>query len=244
MLELIAAATLTMLATGIGVLPVAVLGVRAERLRPALLGVASGVMLVAAVVGLAVPAFDEGSPGEVVAGIITGIAFLLGARTWLEPRRHPRHRAALGAAQRTSLLVFAVLLVHSLPEGFAIGTAYASETVGLGAFVVAAIAIQNVPEGTSVAIPMAQAGYSSIRQFWAAVLTSAPQPVGAVVAFLLVEEITALLPISFGFAAGAMAALVVVELFPPGWRASPAQTAAGTAIGAAVMLVLSEALGV
>ena len=40
---------------------------------------------------------------------------------------------------RTSILVFAVLLVHSLPEGFAIGTAYASDTAGLSLFVIVAI---------------------------------------------------------------------------------------------------------
>ena len=64
-----------------------------------------------------------------------------------------------GAGGRTSVLVFAVLFVHSLPEGLAIGTAYASDTAGLGLFVILAIAIQNIPEGTSVAIPMAAAGY-------------------------------------------------------------------------------------
>ena len=78
---------------------------------------------------------------------------------------------------RRSVLVFGVLLLHSLPEGFAIGTAFASETEGLGLFVILAIALQNVPEGTSVAIPMEAAGFQPRQQFWAAVLTSAPQPV-------------------------------------------------------------------
>ena len=48
---------------------------------------------------------------------------------------------------RRSVLVFGVLLVHSLPEGFAIGTAFASDTEGLGLFVILAIALQNVPGG-------------------------------------------------------------------------------------------------
>jgi ZIP family zinc transporter len=64
-----------------------------------------------------------------------------------------------GADLRRAVLVFGVLLVHSLPEGFAIGTAYASRTVGLGLFVILAIGLQNVPEGTSVAIPMERAGF-------------------------------------------------------------------------------------
>jgi ZIP family zinc transporter len=143
-----------------------------------------------------------------------------------------------------SVLVFAVLFVHSLPEGFAIGTAYASDTSGLSLFVIVAIAIQNIPEGTSVAIPMASAGFRPGQQFWAAVGTSAPQPVGAVIAYLLVEQISGLLPISFGFAAGAMLALVAVELVPESIRTGPRRAAAGAAVGTVAMLVLSWALGV
>jgi len=88
-----------------------------------------------------------------------------------------------GPGVTRSVLVFGVLLVHSLPEGLAIGTAYASGTAGLGLFVILAIGLQNVPEGTSVAIPMEAAGFSRSRQFWAAVATSAPQSVGALIAY-------------------------------------------------------------
>ena len=123
-----------------------------------------------------------------VAGLVTGIAFLLASRRLLKKR--DVHVGQLsGAGVRRSVLVFGVLLVHSLPEGFAIGTAFASETEGLGLFVILAIALQNVPEGTSVAIPMEAAGFRPRQQFWAAVLTSAPQPVGALVAYALVQEI-------------------------------------------------------
>ena len=51
----------TALATGIGAVPVALLGARARRLRPGLLGIAAGVMAVAAIWGLLLPALDEGS---------------------------------------------------------------------------------------------------------------------------------------------------------------------------------------
>ncbi len=145
---------------------------------------------------------------------------------------------------RTSILVFVVLLVHSLPEGFAIGTAYASDTAGLSLFVIVAIAIQNVPEGTSVAIPMAEAGYSRARIFWAAVASSAPQPAGALIAYLLVEQIEPLLPASFGFAAGAMLALLAMELLPRAFGENARGAAVGLALGALGMLALSAALGV
>src|SRR5215218_10162259 len=149
LLVLFLAACGTALATGLGAIPVWLLGTRAAALTPLLLGVA---------------------------------------------RRRLDHDSVFmgrsGPGARTSALVFAVLFVHSLPEGLAVGTAYASERVGLGLFVIVAIAIQNIPEGTSVAIPMETAGFGRARQFWAAVGTSAPQPVGAVVAYLAVEEVT------------------------------------------------------
>ena len=228
MLILLLAATGTALATGLGAIPVFLLGERAAALQPLLLGIAAGTMGVASVVGLILPGLDEGSAGSVGdRNRRPASLFLIAVRGALEARQRHVERA-MSAGVKASVLVFVVLLVHSLPEGFAIGTAYASDTAGLSLFVIAAIAVQNIPEGTSVAIPMAAAGFSRSRQFWAAVATSAPQPVGAAVAFLLVEEIEPLLPFSFGFAAGAMLALVLVELLPDALRGDPRRAALGT----------------
>jgi zinc transporter, ZIP family len=186
---------------------------------------------------------QEGSAAEVLAGLATGVGFLILVR------RHRRPDASFmgrtGPGTRTSGLVFLVLFAHSLPEGFAIGTAFASDRDGLSLFVILAIAIQNVPEGTSVAIPMAQAGFGRARQFWAAAATSAPQPLGALIAFLAVEEGSGLLPLSFAFAAGAMLALIAVEMLPTAYSAAGrAGPSAGIALGAALMLALSLLLGV
>jgi zinc transporter, ZIP family len=234
----------TACATGLGAVPVFLLGDRAHRLRRFLWGTTVGLMGVASVVGLLLPALDEDGGGAVAAGLAVGICFLLGSRRLLATREV--HVGELrGAGVRRSLLVFGVLLVHSLPEGFAIGTAFASDTEGLALFIFLAIALQNVPEGTSVAIPMQSAGFSRAQQFWAAVLTSAPQPVGAVIAYLAVEEIDGLLPFSFAFAAGAMLALVIVELLPEAFaRGGRVLATAGTLAGAALMLLLAAALGV
>jgi ZIP family zinc transporter len=242
-LTLLLAATGTAVATGLGAIPVWVAGTRARAFQPMLLGVASGAMAIASISGLLLPGLDEGSGWTVASGLAAGVAFLVGARRALEARERHVERA-MSAGLRTSLLVFVVLLVHSLPEGLAIGTAYASDTVGLSLFVIVAIAVQNIPEGTSVALPMAEAGFSRARQFWAAVATSAPQPVGAVVAYALVEEIEPLLPFSFGFAAGAMLALVVVELLPSALKTNARGAVLGLLAGGAAMLALSAALGV
>ncbi|MGN6202502.1 MAG: ZIP family metal transporter [Solirubrobacterales bacterium] len=243
LLILFLAACGTALATGLGAIPVWFLGDRAAALTPFLLGIAAGVMGIASVFGLLVPAAEEGSVWEVLAGLLVGGVLLGVARRRLRPEAAFMGRRGPGA--RTSALVFAVLFVHSLPEGLAVGTAYASERAGLGLFVIVAIAIQNVPEGTSVAIPMETAGFSRARQFWAAVGTSAPQPVGAVIAYLAVEEVTALLPFSFAFAAGAMLSLIAIEMLP---QAYAGRTRVGPTLGllggAGLMLVLDLLLGV
>ncbi len=210
LLVLVLAACATTLATGLGAIPVFLLGRRAKRLTPFLLGFAAGVMGVAAVAGLLIPAGEEGSAAEVLAGLAIGVGFLALARRRFDPDAGFMGRTGPGA--RTSALVFLVLFVHSLPEGLAIGTAFASDRAGLSLFVILAIGIQNVPEGTSVAIPMAEAGFGRGRQFWAAVATSAPQPLGAVVAYLAVEQVTGLLPLSFAFAAGAIPKIPLVEI--------------------------------
>jgi zinc transporter, ZIP family len=234
----------TALATGLGAVPVFMLGDRAAELRPLLWGVTVGLMGVAAVVGLLLPALDEGNPVAVAAGLIVGVAFLLASRRLLEGRDVHVGRLR-GAGVRQAALVFGVLLVHSLPEGFAIGSAFASDTEGLALFVILAIAVQNVPEGTSVAIPMESAGFGRGQQFWAAVLTSAPQPVGAIAAYLAVEFVEGLLPFSFAFAAGAMLALVIVELVPQAFaRGGRAVALGGALLGAALMLALAVGLGV
>jgi ZIP family zinc transporter len=242
---LLVAGTGTAHATGLGAIPVFFLGGnRSEELRPALWGFAAGTMGVVSLVGLLLPALDEGSAGESALGLAIGTAFMAGTRRYVAT--HEIAVRGRGADRvRRSVLVFAVLFVHSIPEGLAIGTAYASETAGLGLYVILAIALQNVPEGTSVAIPMATAGFGRTQQFWAAVATSAPQPFAAAIAYLLVEQVDALLPVSFAFAAGAMLSLVAAEVLPQA-VAAPRRGAgiAGLAVGAAVMLALSAVLGV
>ena len=79
----------------------------------------------------------------------------------------------------------------------------------------------------------------------AAIGTSLPQPVGAVIAFLMVEQVQALLPLSSAFAAGAMLSLVVADVAPEAWRAgSRTRASVGAIIGAGLMIASGLWLGV
>lgn len=124
------------------------------------------------------------------------------------------------------VLILGILTVHSFPEGVAVGVSFAElgleggvSVLGvsiplLAVFITVAISIHNVPEGTAIAIPMRAMGLSNWRMVGAAVFSSLPQPVGAVVAFTFVSWAETFLPFGFGFAAGAMVYLVATEFIP------------------------------
>jgi ZIP family zinc transporter len=200
-------------------------------------------MTVAAIVGLLKPGLELGSAAQVYGGALVGGLMFFAVRGAL--RHHQANVVDLrGADMRRAVLIFSVLFAHSLPEGFAVGTAYAAPDKNISLFVILAIALQNVPEGTSVAIPLQDAGVGFWRQFWIATATSLPQPIGALIAFGLVEVISSLLPVSFGFAAGAMLVLVAIELVPQGFtRGTMLRAANGTACGAVMILLLEAAVG-
>ncbi len=232
-------ATLTVLATGLGALPVMFSAAHAERLQPWLDGLVIGVMGVAAVVGLLLPAARHGSPGSVAAGAVAGMAGLWWARSRI--RRHVPGDA--GAAERSAMLTFGVLLVHSLPEGLALGSAMAAKG-SVATLVVVAIAIQNVPEGTATAITLMRAGRGRATQLGAALLTSVPQIPGALVAFLAVDAVAAILPLSLAAAGAAMLLLVFADLIPAGLRsAAKPRVAIGAVAGGLAMVALALALG-
>ena len=127
---------------------------------------------------------------------------------------------------RKLLLILGILTVHSFPEGVAVGVSFADVGLDggvpvagvtvpvLAVFMTVAISIHNVPEGVAVSIPLRSLGVSEPRMVAAAVFSSLPQPVGAVIAFLFVSWARAFLPFGFGFAAGAMVFLVVTEFIP------------------------------
>jgi ZIP family zinc transporter len=127
---------------------------------------------------------------------------------------------------RKLVLILGILTVHSFPEGVAIGVSFADLGLAggvavfgvsvplLAVFMTIAISIHNVPEGTAIAIPLRSLGVSEPKMVGAAVFSSLPQPIGAVIAFAFVRWARAFLPFGFGFAAGAMVYLVLTEFVP------------------------------
>ena len=147
------------------------------------------------------------------------------------------------------MLMLAVT-IHHLPEGMAIGVVLAGAEQGdvgisaASALVVSlGIAIQNVPEGAVVSIPMRSSGKSRTKSFLLGCLSGVAQPLGAILVLLLAALFVPMLPYLLAFAAGTMLYVVVEELIP---EASNGQhTNLSTilfAVGFALMMVLDVLL--
>lgn len=220
------AGLLTDAAAGLGVVPFVFLKETNQRSYVILWGIASGIMLSTSVFGLLPEGSATGTLPEVASGVLVGalLVFATG-RVLAAYEFHPQTISE--ADFRRLLLIVGTLTVHSVPEGVAIGVSFVDLGVGTGGasvlgmavpvlavFVTVAIAVQNVPEGLAVAIPLKTQGLSNWQLLFWAVVSSAPQPFAAVVAFYFVRIARQTLAFGFGFAAGAMLFLVVYELLP------------------------------
>ncbi|MFB6190558.1 MAG: ZIP family metal transporter [Candidatus Nanohaloarchaea archaeon] len=221
------AGLVTALATGLGAVPLFFFRDISDRLVASMWGFAGGIMLSASVFGLILEGLKLGTFPEVGTGLALGALLVAVAdRVIHDYEFKPREIAE--ADFKKMMLILGVLTVHSFPEGVAIGVSFAEIGVAgvesvpvlgltvplLAVFMTLAISIQNIPEGLAVSIPMNTFGYSKRRMVGAAVFSSLPQPIGAVLAFYFVVLAKQLLPLGFGFAAGAMFFLVFDEMVP------------------------------
>ena len=231
------------MATGLGALPVLFLNNSEPRWRGIAAATASGMMLSASVFALADEALSRGAALEVMGGMMAGALFFSYTAKFIDQKGWTMEGLNQKSSRQTLLLLL-TLFVHSIPEGAAIGVGYATGEIKFGWLLAVAIAVHNIPEGTAVSLPLRANGASIGRCIWYSVLTSMPQPVVAVPAFLLVSVFQPLLPASLGFAGGAMIFLVVSELLPEAFAtSSTAETAWGVTIGLVGMLGFIAAIG-
>ena len=238
--------------TSLGAACVFFLRGRLNRLvRRALTGFAAGVMAAASVWSLLLPAIGQCAGMGRLAFVPAVIGFWAGALFLLAlDRTAARLRAGeAGALSGTTKLALAVT-IHNLPEGMAVGAAYAGLLRGdagvssAGALALAlGIAIQNFPEGAIISMPLRAEGMGTGRAFAVGALSGAVEPVGALLTLWLSALIVPALPGLLAFAAGAMVYVVVEELIPE--TAAGARSCLGPlmfALGFTAMMAMDCAL--
>jgi len=139
---------------------------------------------------------------------------LTGVSSWLAQRR--RASAAAGASGATLATLVAVGIgLHNLGEGLAIGTAYTTGALALGAFLVVGFALHNTTEGLAIVAPIATSRPSLGRLAALGVIAGAPAVLGAWIGASAFNTSVA----AFLFGAGAGAIVQVIAQLAPSLRA-------------------------
>ncbi|RDY72637.1 zinc transporter ZupT [Halobacillus trueperi] len=129
------------------------------------------------------------------------------------------------------------IAIHNFPEGIATFTAALNDPA-LGIAIAAAIAIHNIPEGIAVSVPVYYATGDKKKAFKLSFLSGLSEPIGAVLAYLLLMPFLndMVFGILFAGVAGIMVFISLDELLPASRRYGEAHLSIyGVVAGMAVM---------
>lgn len=210
----LAASFLAGLATGIGGLLICIVPRVGRRVYDTLLGFSAGVMLATGSISLLWPAIQRDGLAQVTLGLASG-ALLVYLLEKVIPHLEPHFAPELSGPQKSlGFLMAAALTLHHIPEGLAIGVAFAGGGPSIGMLVAASIAIQNIPEGLAVAMPLRSAGLARWKAFVGATASGLGEPVAAALGVWLVSLVGPIVPFALSMAAGAMIFVASDQLIP------------------------------
>ena len=185
-----------------------------------ILGVAAGIMLAASIWSLIIPSIElvqqrGGIPFLPAAvGLVIGMVAFVIFDTLMPtaPMQSKKHQ--------NKMLILSIT-IHNIPEGMAVGAVFAGFLAGGGEITLAAavslsigVALQNIPEGAIVGLPLIRSGSVKKRAFCVGVLSGVVEPISALVTVALYMVVVAVLPYMLAFAAGAMIYVTLKELVP------------------------------
>ncbi|MBR5521479.1 MAG: ZIP family metal transporter [Oscillospiraceae bacterium] len=228
-----------------------------KTLQRILTGFAAGVMVAASIWSLLIPAMEMAAEQGKLSFVPAAVGFWLGVIFLLVldrvvPHMHmdKQKEGPDSNMGKNSLLVMAVAL-HNLPEGMAVGAIWAglmseSSTVSLMSALALSvgIAIQNLPEGAIISMPLHSEGVKKSKAFGYGIASGIVEPLGALLTIMAARFVIPILPFTLSFAAGAMMYVVVEELIPE--MSEGKHSNIGTiffAVGFSLMMILDVALG-
>jgi ZIP family zinc transporter len=203
---------LSVVTTALGV----VLALRLHKKRRTIafgMGFSVGIMVLISILDLIPEATAAMGIVRTLAGVALGVA-LLWVMHFVIPHAHlvPEPGFFGRAVSRSAYLVVIGLILHDVPEGFAMANAYIAAPA-LGVLVAIAIALHNLPEEFAMAVPVVLSR-SRRMLFGAALLSAMAEPLGAILGLVAVGIAPSLNAHFMAFAAGAMLFVSIHELIP------------------------------
>lgn len=228
-------ATIAGLSTLAGAAIVLLTGKRNNVILTLALGLASGVMLSAAFVDL-MPEGEEyfsawggESMGILMSVIFAAIGVLVavladkaipdGCHCHEEQHHHDHHGDrkdhCAGDISRVGIMSMIAISLHNLPEGIALYFA-GHHDMTLGIILAIAVALHNIPGGITIAAPIYYSTGNKMRAFLCTLVPSLVQPLGALLAWLVLGNVMTdfVMGMMFSLVAGILLFLAIVELYP------------------------------
>ena len=218
-----------------------------RKIEKFIIGFASGVMIAASIWSLIIPSVEMAKIQTKVIWLPATLGFLLGVFFLIFINKVA---SKLESKKEFNMLMFSVTL-HNIPEGMAVGVVFASLLSGnttvilASAFVLAlGIAIQNIPEGAIISMPLKMDGKGRFKSFLYGVLSGVVEPIAALLTILLTSLVVPILPYLLSFAAGAMIYVVSEELIPEMHKGDKSNYGiVGLSLGFIIMMILDITLG-
>lgn len=236
--------------TALGASLVFILKRNNKNVMDAFLGFAAGVMVAASFWSLLSPGIEMAENLNQKVWLVISIGFLSGGfLLFIGDKIFNKFSKNQNTSFKRILMLTFSITLHNIPEGLAIGVAFASSAYNLdGATTIAAIllaigiGIQNFPEGTAVSLPLKRESLSNKKAFFYGQLSGIVEPISGVIGALLVLKVKFILPFILAFAAGAMIYVVVQELIPESQNNEKKDLMAlFTLVGFTVMMILDTA---
>jgi len=269
MLHLALISTLVGFATTVGALPFLVAKEVPRGIYDTMLGLGAGLMLAAATLGLLPTALVDVRAGgavqlhllvTVLGGFASGAALLFGMDRFIPhahagghhehmhgheegAHEHCAHATVDERARHQGLLIVGAMALHRVPEGFAIGAAFATTGAApLGLLLAIAISMHNAIEGAVMAAPLKRGGLGRARLIGIVAATGLAVPLGAAAGFILAHRIAGALPFMLAVAAGALLYLTCNEIIPESHSHGNERGATFGLLGGVVVIVLIKVL--
>ena len=213
--------TLAGLSTMFGIFPIFLSNYKEEKILPAALLFASGVMLTISFLSLIPEGFSLFCESQSLfpSFLFTAIFVVVGILFYSKISQKIEEKLSFNYLYRLGIITVIALIFHNIPEGI---TTFLSSRhdLSLGLTLSLGLALHNIPEGISVAVPIYYATKSRKKAIIFTFISGFSETIGAIIAYLfLAPFITSfILGLILSIAAGIMIHISIYELIPTSFK--------------------------
>ena len=203
------------MATVIGAIPVFFLKRKLSRKAySAMLGISGGIMLGATFFSLILESIERSNPYVAVSGVISGAVFIELIARYIPHEHFFKGKEGPDVNLKRIFLFMLAITIHNFPEGMSVGVGWALDDKAKSISLALGIGIQNIPEGSAIALPLLALGYSKWYCVFITFLSAVVEPVGGLIGISVVTFFNGFLPYVLAFAGGCMLYVISGEMIP------------------------------